>query len=105
MNYVHSILEKCVYAMLLYKTWKHVSSVAVLGDLQALLQPAPCSRESGLLCQCGWRHCLLVLLGNVSEYCICWGAAGEGAWYLQKKKKKPVAHLLLCCDGSVCEFL
>ena len=31
--------------------------------------------------QCGWRHCLSVLLGNVCEYCICWGAAGEGAWY------------------------
>lgn len=49
--------------------------------------------------QCGWRHCLSVLLGNVCEYCICWGAAGEGAWYLQKKKKI-VAHLLLCCHGS-----
>lgn len=74
---------------------------AVSSPASALLQGIWSS-----LSQCGWGHCLLVLLGNVSEYCICWGAAGEGAWYLQKKKTKTtVAHLLLCCDGSVCEFL
>lgn len=56
---------------------------AVSSPASALLQGIWSS-----LSQCGWGHCLLVLLGNVSEYCICWGAAGEGAWYLQKKKKK-----------------
>lgn len=31
MNYVHSILEKCVYVMLLYEAWKHVSAWQYLG--------------------------------------------------------------------------
>lgn len=49
--------------------------------------------------QCGWRHCLSVLLGNVCEYLFVGGQLGRGHG-ICKKKKKIVAHLLLCCHGS-----
>lgn len=74
--------------------------MAALGDLQDLLQPAPCARSLvfsitvwlealsvGVAGQCLW---ILYLLGG------SWG----GGMVFAKKKKKIVAHLLLCCHGS-----
>lgn len=92
--------------MLLYKTWKHLSSVAVLGDLQSLLQPAPCSRESGLLCHrvAGGTVCWCCWAMSVNIVFVG-GQLGRGHGICKKKEKTTVAHLLLCCDGSVCEFL
>ena len=59
MNYVHSVLEKCVcYAFV--RSLEARERVAVPGDSQCLLRPAPCSRESGLLCH------------SVAGGAVCW---------------------------------
>lgn len=88
MNYVHSLLGKCVYVTLLCATQKHVGSVVALGDLQDLLQPAPCARESGLrhhsvaggtVCRCCWAMSVnIVFVG---------GQLGRGHGICKKKKK------------------
>lgn len=63
--------------------WQYLGICSLSSPASALL------RESGLLCHSvAGGHCLLVLLGNVSEYCICWGSWGGGMVFAKKKKKQ-----------------
>ena len=93
-NYVHSVLEKCVCYAFVWSLEAR-ERVAVPGDLQCLLRPAPCSRESGLLCHgvAGGAVCWCCWAMSVSI--VCWGLAGEGAWYCPPRPKNCGSFIIL----------